>query len=145
MKLTTLEPQFYKYEMISESWDVVDPAFVWDRERRAYFTSDGDEWCASGRPLVAKVGNRELTVNVDFLREAQGIRFLCPVCFNVGRGGVHFVSIPFADRAVDPDLHGRQWNVTGSGYANLSVIPSYRIIGGCAWHGYITNGEVSVL
>lgn len=39
-----------------------------------------------------------------------------------------------------------RWNPTGTGYGDLSFVPgkksnSVLLLGGCAWHGFITNGE----
>lgn len=72
-------------------------------------------------------------------REGVGIIFNCPCgcdskCF-----------IP-----VDPPLDGGKplygeshlWKRTGDTFETLTLTPSTRRIGGCAWHGCITNGEI---
>lgn len=143
MKLTDLEPQFYRYETRIESYEVVDG--VWNDQRKVYLVGDGRTWDEAGRPTKEVTGPREYLCNVDTLQEAQGIMFLCPKCFrdNNGPVGTHRCPLPFAGRGVDPAKN--QWNVTGSGYADLSTTPSYLIVGGCSWHGYITNGQVSIL
>lgn len=73
----------------------------------------------------------------------DGIFFLCPMCFklNDGRIGTHGVicwkpSVPL-EKLPGP---GR-WNQTGTGVHDLSLSPSIQLIGGCNWHGFITNGE----
>ena len=34
------------------------------------------------------------------------------------------------------------WQRTGETFENLTLTPSILRIGGCAWHGFITNGEI---
>lgn len=94
---------------------------------------------------------------VDSLAEAHGLWFDCPKCFiaNGGPVGTHGVRIFFAGRGV-PD-HGTngdvlggneagqpvRWNVSGTGYHDLTTTPSILLQGGgCGWHGFITNGEI---
>lgn len=96
-------------------------------------------------PIKDVTGPREYLCDVDSLADAQGIMFLCPKCFikNKGSVGTHRCPLPFAGRGVDPAKN--QWNVLGTGFHDLSTTPSYRIVGGCGWHGYITDGEVSII
>jgi hypothetical protein len=114
MKLTELAPVFIRYEVRAEP----------DREHK-------------------------YLVPVDSLGEAHGIRFLCPKCFheNGGPVGTHSVICWFEGRVSDDvDPKPGRWNPTGSGYGDLSFVPgaksnSVLLLGGCAWHGFITNGE----
>lgn len=113
MRLTELEPQFMRYE-----------------------SRDGHEY----------------TCPVAGLSEAQGLWFLCPKCFqqNGGSVGTHMCDVTFAGRGA-LDHHGSRnkdgkptrWNVSGTDFDNLTTTPSIQIEGGCNWHGYITNGEVT--
>ena len=95
-------------------------------------------------------------IHVESLAGAQGIQFLCPVCFikNSGPIGTHAIEVSFADKGVvdDEGSHNREgkpsrWNASGSHYNDLSTQPSILIdpaLPACAgWHGYITNGEVT--
>lgn len=94
---------------------------------------------------------RGVMLHVDTLAEADGISFLCPKCFaaNGGPVGTHSVICWFEDR-VPEDLQpgpGR-WNPVGTGYADLSFVPgkkshSVLLLGGCAWHGFVTSGDVA--
>lgn len=34
------------------------------------------------------------------------------------------------------------WERTGDTFDTLTLKPSIQRVGGCAWHGFITNGEV---
>jgi hypothetical protein len=94
--------------------------------------------------------------HVETVAEAQGIQFLCPVCFvkNGGNVGTHGIEVSFADRGVQDHQgsHNREgkpsrWNVSGTGYTDLTTTPSILIDPAkpaCdGWHGYITNGEVA--
>lgn len=86
--------------------------------------------------------------NVDDLASAQGLLLLCPACFTKNGDsniGVHSVLVWFRDRGVPDDeepLPGR-WEVSGTGYADLTLKPSVHVTKGCMWHGFITAGEVT--
>lgn len=158
MKLTELEPQFVRYEMQVDTWTrCIGDASTWN----------------PGDPTETVTGPREHTilrtadadghyrVPVPFT-EAQGIHFLCPLCFtkNAGNKGTHWVNVTFADRGVPDNLGSHdhegkpvRWTVSGDGADNLTIeippafqhltlVPSILLIGGCGWHGFITNGEV---
>jgi|SRR5580693_4926360 hypothetical protein len=78
---------------------------------------------------------------------AQAIVFLCRKCFaeNHGPVGTHSIIVPFANRGV-PDGYMPsmpRWNAVGATFDTLSLTPSILLIGGCGWHGFITNGEVT--
>jgi hypothetical protein len=97
---------------------------------------------------------REIWRPVSTLAEANGILFLCPVCFRANGGpiGTHAVSVTFADRGVPDDLGSRnsqgkasRWVVEGNTVADLTLRPSIHLAGpGCGWHGFITAGAVTV-
>lgn len=82
------------------------------------------------------------------LAEADGVLFLCPLCFvrNNGPVGTHAVLCWFQGRpAVPPDATpgpGR-WQVAGSGIDDLTLSPSVHLSGegGCQWHGYVKGGD----
>lgn len=90
----------------------------------------------------------------DNLEEAQGIMFLCPVCFekNGGPIGTHSVLCWFKNRGVPDDVSPKpgRWNPAGTGYTDLTFVgpgaTSIWLRGGgdsCGWHGFITKGEVT--
>lgn len=94
-------------------------------------------------------------VPVDTLKEAQGIRFLCPLCYRKNKGtkgtkGTHSVVCWFVDRGVPAHIEpgpGR-WNPQGTGLADLSFVPgpksrSVKLTSGCMWHGLVINGETN--
>jgi hypothetical protein len=146
VRLTELEPQFVRYEMRIDTWT----------------RCLGDHW-KDGDPTEEITGPREhtihrtadaegqFTVAVPFA-EAQGIQFLCPLCFakNNGPVGTHGCDVTFADRGV-PDQMGShnkdgqavRWTVSGDAFENLTTTPSILLEGGCAWHGFITNGAIT--
>lgn len=83
----------------------------------------------------------------ETIATAQGVMFLCPVCYerNSGPVGTHSVLIWFRDRGVPPDETpgpGR-WAVSGTGLTDLTLSPSIDLSaneGGCGWHGWVENG-----
>lgn len=88
------------------------------------------------------------------MTDAHGIRFLCPKCFadNGGPVGTHQVICWSRARGTPDDvspLPGR-WTFDGSGFGDLTFngdppggARSVQLIGGCNWHGFVTNGEVT--
>jgi len=85
----------------------------------------------------------------DSIDGADGIMFLCPLCFaeNKGPVGTHRVICWFShvDAAMDPKP-GR-WNPSGSGLDDLTFVgpgaASVKLIGGCNWHGFVKDGEAA--
>lgn len=84
------------------------------------------------------------------LEGAEGVSFLCPKCFeaNGGPKGTHSVLVFFDGADLPPDL-GRnargetvRWRATGKQIEDLTLSPSIQLIGGCAWHGFVTHGEI---
>lgn len=76
-------------------------------------------------------------------RPGVGVAFNCPCGGRPGCAGPLF--IPFAnplDGKPPPDEDTRHgWQRTGETVETLSLTPSVLRVGGCAWHGFITNGE----
>lgn len=88
--------------------------------------------------------------DVDTLAQADGLVFVCPLCFeNNGKNriGVHSVICwnPSVPQTTDP-VPGR-WNLLGTGFDDLTLeagSSSILLAGdGCGWHGFIKNGEVT--
>jgi Family of unknown function (DUF6527) len=130
MKLTQLEPQFIRYETRIE--------------QRTFRNPDGS--------TEERTSPVRYSIHVASVSEAQGIYFLCPKCFaeNAGPVGTHGCEVSFADRGVkDEDgSHGNdgkptRWSVSGDSCENLTLSPSILLGGGCAWHGHVTNGEIT--
>lgn len=102
-------------------------------------------------PQFIKLTERHNLAHVDALAAADGIWFLCPKCFaaNGGPVGTHGVVCWFEGKVPDDEAPGPgRWNPAGSGYDDLSFVPgkksnSVLLTGGCAWHGFVTNGEVT--
>jgi hypothetical protein len=131
MKLTELEPEFHRYESRGESIGIQQ--------------QDGT--------VLGAVKATQYLVPVERLEDAQGIMFLCPVCFqkNGGNVGTHSVDVTFRDRGATDEQgsHNNEgkpsrWEVSGSGFADLTTNPSIHLAGpGCGWHGWIKNGDVT--
>jgi hypothetical protein len=86
--------------------------------------------------------------HVDILfPEADGIFFLCPVCFvtNQGRVGTHGIICwkPHVPQTMPPGP-GR-WDFQGTGLQDLTLVAgssSILLKGGCNAHFFIRNGEI---
>lgn len=92
-------------------------------------------------------------VPVEQLSEAQGIMFLCPLCFakNGGPVGTHSVHVSFEGRNVPVEAGSNndqgqpsRWNIIGgNGLDDLQLSPSiYTKTSPCQWHGYIGTAGV---
>ena len=91
---------------------------------------------------------------VKLLREADGVIFLCPVCFtknNCSNVGVHSVICWFKDKVPDTLQPGPgRWNPGGTGMYDLTFVPpgmtGVKLTNpdGCGWHGHIRNGEATL-
>lgn len=79
------------------------------------------------------------------IANAQGVMFLCPVCFkkNGGSRGTESVLCWFKDRGVPDDAvpgPGR-WAASGTGFEDLTLSPSVNVDHE-HWHGWIQNGQM---
>lgn len=87
--------------------------------------------------------------HVDAIADADGIVFLCPKCFSANqkaRAGVHSI-ICWRPRVPQstPPIPGR-WEFEGTGFHDLTLVAgssSVKLTNGCAWHGFIRNGDVT--
>lgn len=75
----------------------------------------------------------------------QGLRFLCPVCFqkNGGRVGTHSVICWFSDAGVPSDQKpgpGR-WDVIGQRTDPKTLTLSPSVENPC-WHGFVEGGSI---
>lgn len=125
MRLILLEPQFIRHEV--------------RRKTQRFRQADGQEY--------DKTGDVECHIYVETVAEAQGIIFLCPKCYaeNKGPEGTHSVLCWFKDRGVPltAEPGPARWTVSGNSYDDLTLSPSVLIVGGCAWHGFVTAGAVT--
>ena len=122
--------------------------FQCEESNETYNSIVGDEktWRERGCPTEPVTGPRIAFINVDSLSEADGVRFLCPKCFSVNKGeiGTHRIHIYFSGKNTPPSVNnGVRWDVTGTGLHDLTITPSILLGTGCAWHGFITNGEAT--
>lgn len=144
MRLRDLDPWFIRYKTVIKTWErVIGDPLTWK----------------AGDPTETVTGPREEMDRVETLAEAQGIFFRCPKCVSrsdepnaeglrVAQG--HYLQVTFADRGVEPQqgCHGKngeptRWNVSGTGFDDLTTTPSILLYGGCEWHGYITSGDAA--
>lgn len=108
-------------------------------------------WCADWVAGSHRRGD-DLT-----LATAQGILFDCPIC-KAERS--HSILVWFRGRSVPDEAEpgaarpvghekspegrrAQRWDVSGTNFEDLTIKPSIALEGGCAWHGFITNGEAA--
>jgi hypothetical protein len=80
-------------------------------------------------------------------RHGVGISFKCPCGrSDYDNGHTPRVCVEF-DKPLDGGsphrTDGHVWQRTGETFETLTLTPSIQRVGGCAWHGWITNGEVT--
>lgn len=97
---------------------------------------------------------KEFHCEVATIAEAQGVEFLCPKCFekNGGPVGTHVVVCWSRSRGT-PDAASPgpgRWKISGTGFDDLTLdadppssARSVDLKGGCRWHGFVTNGQVT--
>jgi len=71
-------------------------------------------------------------------REGVGISFDCPC----GCSPRVFVSFSNPLDGGEKLRDRITWERTGDTFDNLTLSPSILRLGGCGWHGFVTNGEV---
>jgi hypothetical protein len=90
---------------------------------------------------------RQCYTFVENIVDADGVEFLCPVCFvtNHGRVGTHMVICwqPNVPQTRSPKP-GR-WNLVGSSLDDLSLVAgssSVKLEGGCNAHFFVEHGQI---
>jgi hypothetical protein len=105
--------------------------------------------CAPGPScsVLSPHTQHEYHCDVDDIAAADGVRFLCPLCFknNRGRVGTHSVICwrPRVPAGVPP-VPGR-WEFQGTGLGDLTLVAvssSILLQGGCGAHFFIRRGAV---
>lgn len=99
-------------------------------------------------PQFLKIKDERNFLFVDNITEADGMSYLCPVCFkNNGNSskGVHSILSwqPHVPEHMTPGP-GR-WNFVGTGYNDLSFVngsSSIALTGGCNAHFFIKEGKI---
>lgn len=86
---------------------------------------------------------------VDSITEADGVIFLCPVCFVVNKGNVGTHSIICWRPHVPPEINPKpgRWEFSGTGYDDLTLTgnPSSSVLlttATCKAHFHVRNGEI---
>ena len=100
------------------------------------------------QPDFLKVVNDHEFKIVDDIKDADGISFLCPVCYAANGNssvGTHSVICwqPHVPQTINPQP-GR-WNFLGTGHEDLELkngSSSILLNGGCKAHFFIRNGEI---
>jgi hypothetical protein len=83
-------------------------------------------------------------------RNADGVTFLCPLCFqrNAGPVGTHGIRVYFRGSSVpegigtNKDGQTVRWDASNDRLESLTLAPSIQLQGGCNWHGHVQNGQI---
>ena len=118
----------------------LEPEWVYDFNPATHGMRRADDAHAAAQAPSVEHAPRTLTI-----ADAQGVMFLCPVCFkkNGGPVGTESVLCWFKDRGVPADAFpgpGR-WTASGTSFEDLTLSPSVNVSNE-HWHGFITNGEI---
>lgn len=102
---------------------------------------------------IIEENGRTILREVDTLAEAEGVEFLCPLCFKNNNGpiGTHSIICWFTNK-VDDAVTPRpgRWNPSGTSLDDLTFVPPGAISvllpdpDGCKYHGFIRNGEATL-
>ncbi len=83
---------------------------------------------------------------VQNLAEADGVWFLCPLCFknNGGATGTHTVAILWKEGPGKSWNNGVRWQLSDKSTCldDLVLTPSIQTHGGCNWHGFVGSNGV---
>lgn len=101
-------------------------------------------------PQFLKIKDERTYLHVDNIKEADGIDFLCPVCFvangNSNKGTHHIMCWQLHVPQTHYPIPGR-WNFLGTCFTDLTLqngSSSVLLTGGCRAHFFIKNGEIKL-
>lgn len=90
---------------------------------------------------------QEIHTYVETVEEADGVLFLCPLCFQTNNGSIGTHSVlcwrPNVPKEINPSP-GR-WDFQGSGYHDLTLVAgssSILLTSGCKAHFFVSRGEI---
>jgi hypothetical protein len=100
------------------------------------------------KPQFIKAESTSLYKNVDDIKLADGIMFLCPKCFenNKGEVGTHSILCWQPHISQDYTPKPRRWKFLGTGYNDLTLQAGSSSIllqgEGCQAHFFIRKGNI---
>lgn len=95
-----------------------------------------------------KIEDEHTYAMIDDIKKADGISFLCPLCYkNNGNSSIGVHSMICWQPHVPQTFHPNpgRWNFQGTGLGDLTLVngsSSILIQGGCKAHFWIRNGEI---
>ena len=98
-------------------------------------------------PHFLKFHSESSYAQIDDIKQADGLLFLCPVCFEKNKGSVGTHSIICWQPHIPLDVSPKpgRWSFHGTGYDDLELkagSSSILLNGGCNAHFFIRNGEI---
>ncbi len=136
--LRDLDAQLIRLEVVVEARTRIRPE-VWEVNK------DGP-W--SEADLYEWVGPCDYVIDVDTIAEADGIRILCPKCYDdppAGPVGTHSVICWSPKISQDHSPKPGRWNLVGTSIDDLTLVAgssSVQIHGSCNAHFFVRDGRV---
>ena len=99
-------------------------------------------------PFIDEYG-KDSWLPADTIGEAEGLFFLCPVCFASNGNthiGTHRVMCWSPNVSQDFKPNPGRWGLVGTGIGDVSLVAgssSVAIQGGCGAHFFVTNGRIA--
>ena len=136
--LRDLEARFIRLEVHVERRRRVRPEILAVRQDGPWDDADFYDW----------EGPCDFVIDVDTIAEADGVRMLCPQCFDdppIGPIGTH--SVICWSPAISQDHAPRpgRWKLVGTSIDDLTLVAgssSVLLQGGCAAHFFVRDGCV---
>lgn len=102
------------------------------------------------QPEFLKIKDKRSYFKTDNIKEADGIFFLCPVCFlkNNGAKGTHYAICWQPHVSLDFKPTPGRWEFLGTGFNDLTLVngsSSVLFQDGCGAHFFIKNGEIEII
>jgi hypothetical protein len=136
--LRELDARFIRLEVVVEKVRRVREEVFAARPTGPFMDDDTYEW----------EGPRDHIVDVDAIGQADGIRMLCPKCYDdppVGPVGTHSLICWSPKISQDHVPRPGRWNFVGTSIDDLTLVAgssSVLLQGGCDAHFFVRNGRV---
>jgi hypothetical protein len=98
-------------------------------------------------PEFLKLIDERSFCRIDAIAEADGVMFLCPMCFKANGGpvGTHRVICWSPRVPISMEPRPGRWELRGNGFQDLTLTAgssSVALGSGCRAHFFVTNGEI---
>lgn len=106
-------------------------------------------------PTFLKILDEKTYQMMDKIQEADGVQFLCPVCYDTNKGkvGTHSIicwkpTLPLKGQPGGHDPGPGRWEMKGTGYHDLSLVAGsssvFLTTAECKAHFFVENGRIKL-